>query len=160
MLAVSIGKNASISRGVISIDMVSAYEDICAISEYMPLSYACDIIAIFACDTYANRFGEEFLLSDSCVSYEILEHILSYYYAVGDRLLPNKLTAGFMISKKMKRTQYDAGDIYNATKSIDIRESDVISGAGIASQAFAFNYRNGIRDIYIGTSRDPWANTR
>ena len=159
LIAVSIGRNATISKGVISIDMVAAYEDIRAISDIIPLSYICDIIAITACDAYVNEFGEEFLLSDDCVSYEILEHIRAYYYAVDDTVLPNYLAFGYMASKRLKKVKYDATDIYHATMSIDIRESDVIAGAGITSQAFAFQYRFGIRDIYIGTGRDPWANS-
>ena len=40
---------------------------------------------------------------------------------------------------------------------IDMRECDVADGN---IQATAFFYKEGIRDIYIGSDRDPWANQR
>ena len=49
---------------------------------------------------------------------------------------------------------------YEATKSIDMREVDVIANDSWYSQANIFNYKNGIRDVYIGTERDPWAKER
>ena len=43
--------------------------------------------------------------------------------------------------------------IYEATVSIDIRESQVAVGD---YQAIAFGYQEGIRSEYLYTERDPW----
>jgi hypothetical protein len=158
--AAEIGTAVSLSEGVISLDMLSSYEDIRELSKYFSLSYLCDVIAIYACKAYEDEFGEAFLLSDACVSYEIREHIKAYYYAVGDCIIPNFLVIGYTISNIANNRSYGKTIIYSATKMIDMREVDVKANAGIASQAFAFNYRYGIRDEYVGTVRDPWANTR
>lgn len=58
-----------------------------------------------------------------------------------------------------------ADSVYKATQSIDMRESDVVKNdaSGLSkysSQSVIFDYKNGIRDEYLGTKYDPWANER
>ena len=51
-------------------------------------------------------------------------------------------------------------NVYEATKETNMKESNVRADLGFFSQAVAFNYKNGIREYYIGTERDPWAEER
>ena len=50
--------------------------------------------------------------------------------------------------------------VYNATRSIDIREKDVKKSNNISDQANVFGYKEGLRDIYQGSELDPWADER
>ncbi len=152
--AEDIARRATINNEGISIDMDAEYDNVNRILEHISLQYLCDIIATEACNIYAREYGKEFLLSDYCVSYEIEEHIEAYFWAVGDKTFPNKLAAGFVILSIFE-DRYDEKSVYNATKSIDIRLGDVVRG-DCTSQASVFGYKDGIRDIYVGTSLDPW----
>ena len=154
--AFSIGGRAEISNGTISIDLDAEIANILEASSTLGLPAVCDAIAIEACEKFHRVYGQEFLLSDLCVSNEIEEHIVAYLWTTGERLLPNLLATSFVSSLYLQR-QYSSDSVYNATRMTDMRESDVVTGG---LQALFFNYRNGIRACYIGTSRDPWADCR
>ena len=51
-------------------------------------------------------------------------------------------------------------NVYEATKETNMKESNVRADLGLFSQAVAFNYKNGIREYYIGIERDPWTEER
>jgi hypothetical protein len=155
--AQEIGKRATISDGTISIDMDAEHETMRRITEAIGTTYMCDLISQEACEKYYATFGEEFLFSDLCVSYEIREHVYAYYWSIGEGPA-NTIAKGYNLLGVFQRQSgyFDRGDVYSATRSIDMRERDVASGM----QAFIFGYKNGIRDIYIGTYRDPWADER
>ena len=154
--AYAIGARCHLSDGVISLDMDKEAAEIKEINEYLSMSVICDAIAITACDKYFDVYNQEFLLSDFCVSYEIEEHIYAYYWATNQQCMPNLIAVGFCA----KTGDWSGSRVYDATKMIDIREADVVAGGGITSQALWFGYKKGIRDIYIGTNRDPWADVR
>ena len=71
------------------------------------------------------------------------------------------LHMGFTLDRFVhgKSSLYDTDTVYNATRSTDIRERDVVKGDW-KSQSYIFAYENGIRPCYIGTERDPWADER
>ena len=168
--AKEVGERANISKGTISIDMASEGQEIEILINYLGMDKTCDIIADSACNQYNENIGEEFLLSDDCVSYEIKEHIIAYEWSIGKKIFPNMLAGGCVVKNvwddllegniiaAMK--DFNKQGVYHATVSIDMMEKDVIADAGITSQAEVFNYRDGIRDIYVGTTRDPWADER
>ena len=155
--AAAIGDRCTISEGTISIDMDAEADEIEQLRNQLSMKEICDEIAKVACSRYYDMYGQEFLLSDKCVSFEIEAHIDAYYWSVGETLIPNYLVVGFWAKQMIDTQGYNASSVYDATKSIDIRERDVVI---YGYQSIAFGYRNGIRDVYIGTSRDPWANTR
>ena len=144
------------------------------ISDVLGMERTCDLIAEAACDKFCDSNGREFLLSDSCVSKEILDHVEAYYWSTGDRLFPNYLALGFIALQSYNKIsdgdyksaiKYNADSVYKATQSIDMRESDVVKNdaSGLSkysSQSVIFDYKNGIRDEYLGTEYDPWANER
>ncbi len=154
-LAFGIGERASISEGAISLDMDQELDVVLYLSEYYGIGYICDAIALAACEKYCEMYGRDFLLSTICVSYEIEEHIYAYLWSKDLRPLPNVLAAGFSM-KKILTGRYSASSVYDATRTIDIYEKDVWDN-GIGTQAWIFDYRNGIRNCYLGTEWDPWA---
>ena len=156
-IAYEIGQRCIISEGTISINMDAEADIISELSNYTSIHYISFIIAVSCCNKYYDMYNVEFLLSDACVAYEIEEHIYSYYWATGERLLPNMLAVGYGAYQLIKKGAYEAGSVYMATKMIDIREADVVAGN---MQAIIFWYQFGIRKEYIGSVRDPWAETR
>lgn len=152
--------------------MISEGDEIKRISKSIGLKKTCDLIAEAACDKFLNETGREFMLTDDCVSKEILDHIEAYYWSIGEKNVPNYLAAGFIAMQSLDKlqdgdvksaVQYNAQSVYEATKSIDMRKSDIVKVSGVAyysSQAFLFNYKQGLREEYIGTQYDPWADER
>ena len=172
--AKEIGNRATVENGTISINMDNEKDQIKRISDVLGMERTCDLIAEAACDKFCDSNGREFLLSDSCVSKEILDHVEAYYWSTGDRLFPNYLALGFIALQSYNKIsdgdyksaiKYNADSVYKATQSIDMRESDVVKNdaSGLSkysSQSVIFDYKNGIRDEYLGTEYDPWANER
>ena len=156
-LAYAIGQRCTISEGTISIDMTQEADLIFELLQYASLHDISFVIAVACCNKYYDTYGEEFLLSDMCVAYEIEEHIAAYYWSTGKKALPNLLAVGYGAYQIVKRGSYIEGSVYDATRTIDMRESDVAPGN---MQAVVFGYMYGIRKKYIGSSRDPWANYR
>ena len=158
--AMAIGSRASISSGTISININQELDAILALEDKLSMATLTAAMAVGACEKYKETYGSEFLLADYCVAYEIQEHIYAYYWATGRKLLPNAIAAGHSIKQLLKMNMQYKGSVLQATVSIDIREADVLANQGVDSQAFMFNYRDGIRKVYIGTERDPWASLR
>ena len=160
LIIVALGCSIKLNEGHICMDMDSASEDVINLSEKISIADISQVLASIACFRYDNQYGKEFLLSNKCVGIEIEDHINAYYWATGYANFPNYLVVGFLALNFLNQHKYDATSVYNATRYIDIRESDVVANGGLSSQASVFGYKDGIRDIYIGTERDPWASTR
>ena len=163
--AINIGKRALVDNGRITIDMNAEKYNIYVLSLFFGLDNLCDIIAASACNKFYDENGSEFILSDACVSYEIKEHIIAYRWATGKQKYPNLTAiAGCILNDENKSGKSDKEFVLGATSMIDVKERDVIRHKTIkekiGSQAFLYNYINGIRDIYIGTDKDPWADVR
>ena len=170
--AIAIGKRASVADNSISISMISEEEEIDRIVKYLGLQRTCDLISQAACDKFLEENDREFLLTDACVSKEILDHIVAYNWSVGKTSHKNHLVIGYLLKQKYNNligkgsnSEY-ADSVYNATESIDMREADVkkTSKASLldyySSQAYVFNYKEGLREEYQGTEYDPWADER
>ena len=167
MRARAIGYSATVSyseesKGCISVNLDTAMSSIdYLLYTGMSFNIICLEIAEGACAKYYDTYGQEFLLSDRCVAVEIEEHINAYLWSIDRKFFPNWIAIGFTFSpEKYKENGYNKNGVYLATCSTDIRECDVVAGGGWTSQASIFNYKDGIRDIYWGTARDPWANER
>lgn len=163
--AINIGKRALVDNGRITIDMNAEKYNIYVLSLFFGLDNLCDIIAASACNKFYDENGSEFILSDACVSYEIKEHIIAYRWATGKQKYPNLTAiAGCILNDENKSGKSDKEFVLGATSMIDVKERDVIRHKTIkekiGSQAFLYNYINGIRDIYIGTDKDTWADVR
>ena len=150
-----VGYTASITKDHISIDLESVNSELYTYCEVTGVSLleACQRMADGVCDRYYQNYNEEFLLSNACVANEIFEHILAYRWAIGERNTPTLLGLGYRAIKGSKEA------VAIACVRIDIRVSEICIG-GPTSQSFVFGYRNGIRECYRGTERDPWANKR
>ena len=172
--AKEIGGRATVEDGTISINMDDEKDEIKRISNVLGMERTCDLIAEAACDKFCDNNGREFLLSDACVSKEILDHVEAYYWATGDKLFPNFLAFGYIVLQSYNKIKggdyksainYNADSVYEATRSIDMREREVVKNnssglSNYASQSVVFDYKNGIRDEYLGTQYDPWADER
>ena len=143
--AFAIGERATISEGVIRIDMDAEVETILMLSEHYSLTYICDAIATAACEKYYKTYGVEFLLTEICVSYEIEEHIYVYYWATGRKSCFNVLAAGYCLVNLYNQKPYGTTTVYDATHIIDIKEKDAWDDS-LFSQRWVFEYKDGIRD--------------
>ena len=114
-------------------------------------------IAAGACDKYKSIYGKEFLLSDSCVGYELYDYFDAYQWARGCKFLPNTLAAGFYAKRVIERHPSPRSEAARASRVTDIRIADVYSGSWSVE---LFGYKKGIRDCYIGSPLDPWADER
>ena len=160
--ALSIGWSADVTKEKITINLDEEIESINFIlaNSDLSLELISSYIAEAACDKYYEMFGEEFLLSDECVANEIYEHIVAYKWSIGEKFLPNAIAAVFSAYNSRE-------DVYNATRLTDIRLTDitdVFQGnenrySGFY-QVLVFGYCFGVRDIYIGTEKDPWRDMR
>ena len=163
--AAQLGNAIVLSKGAMQFDISAYREDIASLEEYFSLRHICDVMSFTACAQYEKAFGEPFLLDELCVSGEIEAHIVGYDYATGDRFLPNSMVLGYKISSILFEQQYPSrADTWIHVWRAEIYEADAKIDEtwlkNLASQATAFGYKEGIRDIYLGTDRDPWRNER
>ncbi|MDO4466775.1 MAG: hypothetical protein Q4C49_07175 [Bacillota bacterium] len=99
-------------------------------------------MASILCETYQTMYGEEFLFTESCVSYEIGYHVDCYFRILGDKRYPLHL-AIFLLNKER---------ILQSCSVVDIYTYDVKSFL----QRTLFRYRKGIRACYKNTNKDPF----
>ena len=168
--AIAIGDRATVDENNISISMISEEKEIDRIVKYIGLQRTCDLISEAACDKFLEQNGREFMLTDACVSKEILDHIEAYNWSVGKTSQKNYLVSGYLLKQTYNKLMGNgsksdyADSVYNATKSIDMREKDIKIEKNLierySSQAYVFNYKEGLREEYIGTEYDPWADQR
>ena len=135
-------KYADVQAQGFSIDLASDHGrwDVCM--KRLGLGEAYARMADWLCRAYRERFGEEFLLTEACVAWEIQYHADAFMAAKGyKRYSPNVTT--LLFSKE---------DLESHCKVVDISLEDVNNW----KQRTMFRYRKGIRDCYRGTEKDPF----
>ena len=95
--AIAIGKRAIVADNSISISMISEEEEIDRIVKCLGLQRTCDLISQAACNKFLEENDREFLLTDACVSKEILDHIVAYNWSVGKTSHKNYLVTGYLL---------------------------------------------------------------
>ena len=91
---------------------------------------------------YRDRFGEAFLFSARCMTFELRYHLNAYLCVKGLRRTRHVSTLLFRkptIERKCRSIEIDTGGVYRL------------------SQRLAFRYFFGIRRVYRRTARDPYA---
>ena len=100
------------------------------------------LLAEHLCRRYREKFGREFLFSDSCVAYEIEYHTDAYMCAVGYHGYIRNVTS-WLFTKRQLISHCEKIDI--CTKdTADFRQRNM------------FRYKAGIRKCYRGTEHDPF----
>lgn len=163
--AAQLGNAIVLSKGTMKFDISSYRADISDLEEYLSLQYICDAMSFTACMRYEKMFGEPFLLDELCVSGEIEDHIIGYDYAIGDRCWGNWMVYGYKAKVLFSEAHWPSKEeVWDHVWQAEICEADAMLNGNwfqnIASQAYAFGYKEGIRDVYVGTDRDPWRNER
>lgn len=106
------------------------------------LRHACAQMAALLCARYRDKYGEEYLFSESCVSWELRYHAAAYMAASGYRGYARHISTLLLPRQKL---------ILHC-KEIDISTEDVKS----LRQRLMFGYRRGVRTCYRGTGKDPF----
>ena len=101
-----------------------------------------DYISNQLCNQYSSKYGESFLFSNDCVSYEIEYHV-DAYMCVTDHDGYNRNITTYVYSNDSLKLH---------CCSIDISTNDVLD----VKQSTIFGYMNGIREEYQYTSKDPF----
>ena len=121
-----------------------------------------DVMAVYATDYFYQSYKgihnaehrkdktktRPFLFSDNCVSYEIKEHALGYWYSIG---WISKLT--FVTTAMYAYKGFNKDKVKASCEKIDIAEQDATK----ARDRTMFGYFTGIRDCYKYTAADPYA---
>lgn len=136
------GRYSAIHVDGFSIDLASepARWDRCMKQSGLKAAYA--RMAAYLCRIYRERFGEEFLLTESCVAREIQYHADAYLVAKGYK----------RYSRHVTTLLFSRAALEKHCKEVDISLRDLDNW----KQRIMFRYRRGIRDCYRGTDRDPF----
>lgn len=102
----------------------------------------CRGVADLLCGAYEAQYGEPFLFSERCMTFELKYHLNAYLCIRGFRRVRHVTTLLFP-----KRT------VERTCRSVEIDRNDVYR----TSQRLAFRYFFGIRKEYRRTARDPYA---
>lgn len=161
-------KSDSNKKGVMSIDLTCnsngcLFSD--AIFDFYKLigDAVFDMMAVYATTIFYNEYYKkhnniykndktdkrEFLFSNDCVSNEIKQHVLGYWYAKG------KISARPMTIILFVGSGFNKGSLEKSCKVVDIAEQD----AARVRDRTAFGYFSGIRDCYMYTEADPYWQT-
>ena len=141
-LAGLLEKYAVIQPVGFSIDLASAHRQWDGCLKLLGLKEAYKRMAEFLCRTYLERFGEPFLLTEDCVAWEIQYHTDAYMAAKGYRHYSRNVTTLLFTREALEAH----------CKEVDISLEDMTN----RKQRLMFRYRQGIRDCYRGTEKDPF----
>jgi hypothetical protein len=94
------------------------------------------------CRAYRERYGRDFLFSESCLAFEIAYHADAYFWTQGCGNHGRHLTTLLFSRDKLARH----------CEVIDISTSDT----AIFKQRLMFGYAAGVRALYRGTEADPF----
>ena len=141
-LAGLLEKYAVIQPKGFSIDLASAHRQWDACMKSLGLKEAYRRMAEFLCSSYLERFGEPFLLTEACVAWEIQYHTDAYMAAKGYRHYSRNVTTLLFTRQALEAH----------CKEVDISLEDMTN----RKQRLMFRYRQGIRDCYRGTEKDPF----
>ena len=125
-----------------SIDLASAHSRWDSCLKKLGLKEAYRRMAEILCRTYLERFGEPFLLTEACVAWKIQYHTDAYMAAKGYRHYSRNVTT-LLFSKQ---------ELEAHCREVDISLEDMSN----RKQRLMFRYRQGIRDCYRGTEKDPF----
>lgn len=153
-------------KGAISIDLTNnsngeSFSN--AIFEFYELigDNVFDVMAAYATtlfyDEYHKKHNEKhnankteqryFLFSDDCVSNEIKQHVLGYWYAEG-KISIKPMTIVLFVGSRLNKTK-----LKDSCEVVNIAEQD----AARVRDRTVFGYFTGIRNCYKYTSADPYA---
>ncbi len=135
-------RHTVISAEGFSVDIASESEEWDRCLKRLGLNAAYAQMAGFLCRAYRQRFGEEFLLTEGCVAREIQYHADAYMAAKGRK--------GY--SRNVTTLLYSRPALEAHCREIDISLRDMTNW----KQRLMFRYRQGIRDCYRGTDKDPF----
>ena len=134
---------ATISEFGFSIDIESETASWDASIKKLGIQEAYDYMSDYLCQKYNDAYGEEFLFSNKCVSYEIEYHVDAYMCMMGYK--------GYW--RNVTTLWFSDDELIAHCKSVDISTNDT----GDRLQKTVFGYKKGIRDCYKYTDRDPYA---
>ena len=103
---------------------------------------AYDYMSNYLCSKYYELYGEEFLFSNECVSYEIEYHIDAY--------MCMQEYSGY--SRNITTYVFSKTYLIAHCKTVDIYVTDVDN----RKQSTMFGYKNGIRECYKETDKNPF----
>ena len=144
-----IAQKATIEEDMLSVNFTAYHDTFVSASRFMSPGVIGEILSEILCDRYAEIYGYEFLFSDKCVAIEIEKHLEGYLYMIGEGGKRNLITNIGILWKGEEGA-------YRSLCSAEIATFQVLRW----DQALMFNYFEGIRDIYQGTEKDPWAPRR
>ena len=127
------------------VDLSERTEEWAKLSRALGSKRLCAFAAATLSDCYRKQFGEPFLFSAPCMTFELLYHLNAYLCVKGFRRVRHVTTLLFrptLIERKCRSIEIDTGDVYRLTQRI------------------AFRYFFGIRREYRRTDRDPYAKPR
>ena len=124
----------------ISIEEETERWDICL--KELGIHHGYDLMADYVCDLYKEKYGEDFLFTNKCVSYEIEYHTDGYMCMMGYKGYIRNITS-FLFNKKK---------LIEHCRVIDISTKDVRN----FRQRTMFNYKKGVRPQYRNTPKDPF----
>ncbi len=124
------------------VDLSEQTDEWAALSAHLGSNRLCAFCAEALSLAYRKRFGEPFLFSERCMTFELKYHLNAYLCVKGYRRLRHVSTLLFRkptIERKCRTVEIDTDDVYRR------------------SQRLAFRYFFGIRKVYRQTARDPYA---
>jgi len=127
------------------VDLSERTEEWAKLSRALGSKRLCAFAAATLSDRFRKQFGEPFLFSEPCMTFELLYHLNAYLCVKGFRRVRHVTTLLFrpaLIERKCRSIEIDSGDVYRLTQRI------------------AFRYFFGIRREYRRTDRDPYAKRR
>ena len=141
-LAGLLEKHALIQAEGFRIDLASAHEQWDRCLKRLGPERAYARMAETLCRAYRERFGEEYLLTEACVAWEIRYHADAYMAVKGYR----------QYSRHVTTLLFPKPYLEEHCREIDISTEDMSSW----KQRTMFRYRQGIREQYRGTEKDPF----
>ena len=135
-------EHATVDEYGFTIDLETAAAEWDSCMKEIGIQQAYDYMSSYLCQEYLDIYGEEFLFSNACVSYEIEYHVDAYMCMKG--------FSGY--SRNVTTLIFNKDYLIDHCKVVNISTRDVTN----VKQALMFDYRNGIRSKYVGTDKDPY----
>lgn len=135
-------KYAAVEEWGFTIDIESETKEWDACIKEIGVQDAYDYMSTYLCNKYKDTYGEEFLFSNDCVSYEIEYHVDAYMCI--------KNYPGY--SRHVSTYVFSKDELDVRCKQVDISTKDVFN----LKQMVMFDYKSGIRSCYWYTEKDPY----
>jgi len=124
------------------VDLSERTEEWAELSRAIGSGRLCAYLADALSAAYERRFGEPFLFSVPCMTFELRYHLNAYLSVKGFKRVRHVTTLLFkkaLIERKCRSIEIDKNDVYRL------------------SQRIAFHYFFGITRVFLRTARDPYA---